>query len=108
MTEDEARKKWCPFAISPVVHLDSTASGNRFSMGKNSEAGSRCLCIGSGCMAWRGVTEEKVSSLMDAKDYVAVDYLKDGESVVNAIKRYREESVQTIHSGYCGLAGRQS
>jgi len=51
MTEDEAKTKWCPNARS------ARPGGNN----RHSDGNGRfdCLCIGSGCMAWRwqGKTE---------------------------------------------------
>jgi len=44
VTEKEARGKWCPFARS--------SDGNRLG-GFTSDFPLNCLCIGSGCMAWR-------------------------------------------------------
>ncbi len=53
-SEMEARKKWCPFArawdgpVTPAI----IASSNRGTYG---EPHHQCLCLGSGCMAWRYV-----------------------------------------------------
>lgn len=54
MTEDEAKKKWCPFAKSRAVITqlkeDETYICNMLGP-KPSELS--VLCIGSDCMAWR-------------------------------------------------------
>jgi len=53
MTEDEARKLWCPFARAIDHHGDVTdgvAGVNRDDDGHPDEA---CRCLASGCMAWR-------------------------------------------------------
>lgn len=56
MTEDDAKKKWCPFAR---VFVDYDARGGMMAM----TSANRCLpqndqanlCIGSECMAWRNI-----------------------------------------------------
>jgi len=53
MTEDEARKLWCPFARAIDHHgdvRDGVAGINRDDDGHPDEA---CRCLASGCMAWR-------------------------------------------------------
>lgn len=54
MTEDEAKKKWCPHGRVRGVKL---AGYNRLPNGRKSN---NSLCIGSACMAWRLVPEEHV------------------------------------------------
>ncbi len=56
MTEDEAKKRWCPFARTYSYSLDgatgvttAAASINRLGLGPDRD----CLCLASGCMAWR-------------------------------------------------------
>ena len=50
MTEDEAKTKWCPFAIE--------ASFNRVGINRNLEGDPITPCIGSSCMAWRWIDGE--------------------------------------------------
>lgn len=56
LTEDEAKKRWCPFARTLYV---GKAGGiqppsNRFSNPDGQENNPPdCRCIGSACMAWR-------------------------------------------------------
>ena len=54
LTEENARKKWCPFARTS----DGDASVSRFSQGG---ADSDCLCLASGCMAWRWLTVHEIT-----------------------------------------------
>lgn len=46
MTEEEAKKKWCPaaFASSGQYHRNRDDNGT---------ASARCMCLGSGCMAFK-------------------------------------------------------
>jgi len=48
MTEDEAKTKWCPYAIYPFA---GGMSANRGFDSHSSE--DKVKCIGSACMAWR-------------------------------------------------------
>lgn len=48
MTEEDALRKWCPYAMS--ASDDYEYSANRFTDG-NPDTGARC--IASKCMAWR-------------------------------------------------------
>lgn len=52
MTEEAAKKKWCPQAIQ---------SSNRevFNRGDKGEIHGACLCLASECMMWRWNTEMK-------------------------------------------------
>ena len=55
MTEDEARKKWCPFARVIQFDIDEMPTGNRLYTASNDEMNfdGPALCIASECMAWR-------------------------------------------------------
>jgi hypothetical protein len=60
MSEDEAKRKWCPFARA---WDGQGASTNRIASGDLNIPGPRsdCNCIASKCMAWRwtrAVTED--------------------------------------------------
>lgn len=46
MTEEEAKKKWCPF-----VRVDS--EGNNRSVNIGPHTTDLTVCVGSACMAWR-------------------------------------------------------
>lgn len=76
MTEEEARKKWCP--AGRVYH--SNGSYNRT---EARAVDGPCKCIASDCMAWRWVKDPLINFVMN------------GEPVPD----YKGEH------GYCGLSG---
>ncbi len=76
MTEDEAEKKWCPYAFA--------ASPYGVKLRKNVD-GEESRCISSGCMMWRLT-----------KDF----YIEDISNLNSGI--YKTDETK----GYCGLAGR--
>ena len=55
MTEDEAKERWCPFAMVPTTLTTAeqklAATGNRGTAMDQPYESARC--IGSECMAWR-------------------------------------------------------
>lgn len=54
MTEDEAKKKWCPFARLAISNRPNTPSLNRIlDVDDPSIIENLTKCIGSDCMAWR-------------------------------------------------------
>jgi hypothetical protein len=99
ITEEEARKKWCPFArvlVDRQSNDENITSANRL---ENLGVGGCDLdwdaprCIASECMAWRVAKTENVPTGKD----VAVEY-KPG--------RFKTApEMTTIVHGYCGLAG---
>jgi hypothetical protein len=80
MTEDEAKTKWCPFAMAP---------GASFALNRGPEgvANGRCMCLASACMAWRW-------------DADAWTLAFDDKGPLTRRKDYDEPQ------GYCGLASR--
>jgi hypothetical protein len=60
MTEAEARKKWCPFALAaleieaPGPTVPTILAVNRH---RNGMARQSCRCLASDCMAWRSGAE---------------------------------------------------
>jgi hypothetical protein len=65
-TEEQAKKLWCPKAMVLDENGVSMASGNR---GLGSMMSRECLCLASGCAAWRWVPVTDTSALNpDYKD----------------------------------------
>ena len=83
LTEDDAKKKWCPFARSPKWEDANGPAINRKGSGEM-DSGSRC--IASACMAWRWFDEES----------------DDHPGMTHA----RITGDLTLRRGYCGLAGK--
>lgn len=65
MTEDEASKKWCPFAriarrempdvdgLGRPMATELVGGVNRDALGKTKPFPHSCRCIASDCMAWQ-------------------------------------------------------
>jgi len=84
MTEEEAKKKWCPF-----VRQSATFDGYGLSYNRSANSPSLAApCIGSACMAWRSVEDEWSRRAAD------VEYAHSGRRLA------------VTSTGYCGLAGR--
>lgn len=114
MSEAEAKTKWCPFARAlgtltrprdGVEAVIADGAQNRgYQMGG---ALPNCLCLGSGCMAWRwsekpGRHQKFSESSYDDDRLHEAGYAPDGESGTSNRKSY-SKTVQG--TGYCGLAG---
>ena len=93
MTEDQARKKWCPHSMVIIVNPDDTtrrpASGNRIYHFKSEKdnpdeyrgsATKGSDCLASRCMMWRWMKS----------------FGENGEVIYSDV------------DGYCGLAGQGS
>ena len=83
MTEEEAKQRWCPYAI--YVFGNGRVSGNRDDEGGRSYVLSQgvCNCIASDCMLWRWeLTQHQANELNARGNNKAVAY------------------------GYCGLGGK--
>lgn len=80
LTEDEARKKWCPqsFAAIPVIN----------EYGAEVQCSGPWVCKASECMAWRWFTHQRE---------------KDGQ-IWSPTGPYSATGTKE-HTGYCGLAG---
>jgi len=80
LTEEQAKKKWCPFAMVPEHNEQSDPSRNRWASGDQLKTAN---CIASMCMAWRWeMTPNEASSATNAKQ------------------------IKIQGTGYCGLAGK--
>lgn len=82
MTEDDARKRWCPFART--YHPETDADGETVAVAsvnraRDGDPDPWCLCIASDCMTWRWNISEGEQRQMGA----------------GHLPRH----------GYCGLAG---
>lgn len=88
MTEEEAKKKWCPFARSQPLANDPDSSYNRYDDGRETEPAFpfSSHCIASRCMAWR---EERPAETRMQQFY--------GEEA---------KSITIPAEGHCGLAGK--
>lgn len=93
MTEDEARKKWCPFArvgfYAPATMnypAETAFLGNREAQDGSPASGA--TCIGSDCMAWRKTGDVFLNAATGA--------LTDRDLTGNG---------RWIQKGRCGLAG---
>ena len=95
MTEEEARKKWCPM----VRFGDGNASGNRFDMHPDAteeEHGTplnpkACRCIASDCTMWVWDRTDTPYGFESGKD-------ADGKETLTCV----ESPIDGIH-GCCGL-----
>lgn len=88
MTEEEAKKKWCPFAKPLVI-------GNK---GWSTNQDDNYNCIGSYCMAWR---ETKVAIKKGELTSRVVEERIDGFTA-----EYGPAQEDIPAQGYCGLAGK--
>jgi hypothetical protein len=81
MTEDEAKTKWCPFAMAP---------GASFALNRGPEgvANGRSMCLASECMAFRW-------------DMGGWKLAQDGRGML-----MRPKEADEAPEGFCGLAGR--
>ena len=55
VTDQEARQKWCPFAMAAGSYEDKPAGTGitTFNRSDSGHADKNCMCLGSDCMAWR-------------------------------------------------------
>ena len=76
MTEDEAKKKWCPFAETSFMPIS---------------------CLGSACMAWR---DNRVPA------HGLAYHLRIADSEDDARRSLETWCAANPIHGYCGLAGK--
>ncbi len=91
LTEEDAKTKWCPFSRTMVwrnsLGGSSATAVNRWADEDGPALPTACICLGSGCMAWRW-----------KREFV---FKADGVQV-----HLVDEVVEPPIHGYCGLAGR--
>jgi hypothetical protein len=97
VTEEEAKKKWCPFArIAAGEGPAFNRLVERVTDSASASIDSPSLCIGSACMAWRNITEQR---RFDAT----------GKELTDANIFYHGAVYKDVPiGGYCGLAGQPS
>lgn len=116
MTEEEARKKWCPF-----VRQSNGPDGtwNRFNAASHVSDLENYTCLGSGCMAWRSAWEEHPDAKMLRYEKQSIALYgdapkpKDGEGwepVKHKNPNLKDTAEPFIDHwrrrvGFCGLAG---
>lgn len=102
VTEEEAKTKWCSFART--TDPSESAAVNRMAGGRPDP---EARCLGSGCMAWRWAAGEAEESLISAikryRDETRAT-LVDAKDYVETHPEYRR-SAAPPEKGFCGLAG---
>ena len=91
MTEEEAKKRWCPMAR---VHISRSLSGSEYYSNNRLALHDLTTCIASGCMAWRWELEWDWAKRIEANRELSKMSLQ-------------EVTGMTPREGYCGLAGKQ-
>jgi hypothetical protein len=104
MTEDEAKTKWCPF-VRQIGTLRNSQSNEVFATGSQNRghqmggALHNCMCIGSGCMAWRWNKDFALQEISTGKIQKApLPASWDGS-------KHFSIDVPSETEGFCGLAG---
>lgn len=88
LTEEEARRKWCPYGMQPIAGYGQMPSGittQPYVVSANRAQGDVPACLASQCMAWRWADPKQLREI----DMVTAD-------VVDEQPR----------RGYCGAFGR--
>jgi hypothetical protein len=85
VTEDEAKKKWCPYARVGAYTDKGQIMAITVNRDPRDEVSEGCLCLGSECMAWRE------TYAMSRSNPACTPETGHQRSLVG---------------GYCGLAGR--
>ena len=93
MTEDEARKKWCPFSRTGAFTDQGRLMAVTVNRDPRDEIMEGCRCIASECMAWRWVMES-VGGIYFSK------YRRT--PIKDSLGHF-----ENVPEGYCGLAGEQ-
>jgi len=102
MTEDEAKKKWCP-------HVRLTATDAEWNDNRPAENGRglSMQCLGSDCMAWRWFSYDNdrryIAACYSCVREQGINYV-DAANYVDANRKKFGLPIKPFH-GYCGLAG---
>lgn len=108
LTEAEAKQKWCPWALTPFTSTSgAVGSHNRLFTEKAimpPMIPTPCLCIASGCMAWRWQQYQDRETVNCPEKPAGEGWEKIEPTSVNQEtmmwRRYKGE-----RKGYCGNAG---
>lgn len=115
-TEEEARKCWCPFGLTPHYARDTdiatAVAANRAEqsfeddiMGRPESPLPTCACIASECMAWRWTTivDDRPRELWSKHHGIRVT----ATTTDDADWRLENPAAHPLaKQGYCGLAGK--
>lgn len=102
MTEEEARKKWCPHVRFAMHEGDGAGAANRADVGFKDWN----TCLGSDCMAWRKMLVGPFYWMVELDGKPEVRWAWDpteAESYKGRVKVSGPHS--PADEGFCGLAG---
>jgi hypothetical protein len=112
MTEDEAKKKWCPLA-KPTVSLEHIIlpTGRKLEQREDGKILVEDHCIGSACMAWRWNPLMADDQFKNAIIKAAAEIEDKSENKMKATKhvmanRSKYGLPTEPFDGYCGLSGK--
>lgn len=100
-TENDAKAKWCPHTNVPFGN--GTVSGNRGFEGHPLAA--NCLCVASGCMAWRWSRAKETKAYLDEVQKFMAETGENFNTATNKIYAKLGSKFERTE-GYCGIAGR--
>lgn len=94
MTEDEARKKWCPMARLSNQNFGGSWNRAQREPGEHDDVSWMPRCIASDCMAWRWYSRTSRKKQGDGAPYNEI-----------MAQKYPDEYELAPATGFCGLAG---
>ena len=107
MTEDEAKKKWCPNVRQVQETADYLSFNNRGEVSSAGDHFPRTMCLGSSCMAWRWSRARETKAFLEKVQ----EQMKDqgpnanfGKACNVVYAKHGTEFEQT--EGYCGAFGK--
>lgn len=109
MTEEEARKKWCPYIRLTMFERTQkfmvSNRGHDVESGLGGKGSGVFNCIGAQCMAWRWSRAKETKAYLDA---VQTFMAETGENFNIASNKVWAKLGSTFEQteGYCGLAGK--